>query len=161
VIRSLGMALDEDVRSTNPKPASYGERLATTLASHIIATYAKPVHREMPNLGPHWTKLRRCIDLMHARLDEQLSLDQLALEAGMSKFHFAKSFREVIGIPPHQYLVKLRIEKARALLRDDRISVAEIGYRVGYTDIGQFSAQFRKAIGFSPAQYRRQTMKSE
>jgi AraC family transcriptional regulator len=98
LIRSLGMALDEEMRSTNPKPTSYGERLATTLASHIVATYAKPVYREMRSLGPHWTKLRRCIEHMHENVAQQLSLDQLAMVAGMSKFHFVKSVREAMGI---------------------------------------------------------------
>jgi AraC family transcriptional regulator len=161
LIRSLGMALDKEMRSTNPKPVSYGERLAVTLASHIFATYAKPVYREMRSLGPHWIKLRRCIDHMHENMDQPLSWDQLARVAGMSKFHFAKAFRDAMGIAPHQYLVKLRVETARALLRDDTISVSDVGGRVGYADLGQFTSQFRKIIGVSPTQYRRQTTKSQ
>jgi AraC family transcriptional regulator len=73
----------------------------------------------------------------------------------MSKFHFAKSFREAMGIAPHQYLVKLRIEKARKLLTDPALSLSEVAKRVGYSDIGQFSAQFRKVAGASPKRYRR------
>src|SRR6185295_11147449 len=132
------------MRSTNPRPASYGERLATTLASLIVNRYATTVYREMRSLGPHWTKIRRCIEHMHENVAQPLSLDQLARVAGMSKFHFAKSFRDVMGIAPHQYLVKLRVETARTLLRDHTISVSDVGWRVGYADIGQFTSQFRK-----------------
>jgi AraC family transcriptional regulator len=98
---------------------------------------------------------------MHANIDKTPSLEHLAMVAGMSKFHFAKSFHQTMGIAPHQYLVKLRIEKARALLRDDTVSVPEVASRVGYEDTGQFVYQFRKVIGISPAQYRRQTTNSK
>jgi AraC family transcriptional regulator len=161
LIRSIGMTLDGEMRSNNPKPAFYAERLASTLASHIFVRYSAPVYREMRSLGVHWTKLRRCIEHIHANIDKPLSLDQLAVVAGMSKFHFAKSFRDAMGLAPHQYLVKLRVEKARALLSDDTISLSEIAWRVGYEDIGQFASQFRKVIGVSPTQYRRQATKSQ
>jgi AraC family transcriptional regulator len=156
VIRSLGMALDHEMRSSNPKPASYAEGLATTLASHIFATYSSPVYQQMRSVGPHWTKLRRCIAHMHANFEQVLSLDRLAMVAGMSKFHFAKSFRDSMGMAPHQYLVKLRVEKARALLGDEALSLPQVAHRVGYADVGQFAAQFRRVIGLSPTQYRRQ-----
>jgi AraC family transcriptional regulator len=159
LIRSLGMTLDQEMRSSNPKPESYGEQLAATLALHIFANYSSPVYREMRSFGPHWTKLRRCIEHMHENMDQRLSLDQLASVAGMSKFHFAKSFRDAMGIAPHQYLVKLRVEKARALLSDETISLPEIAARVGYADTGQFASQFRKVIGVSPKQYRRKDSK--
>ena len=160
LIRSLGMTLDGEARSTNPRPASYAERLASTLASHIFVRYSAPVYREMRSLGVHWTKLRRCIEHIHANIDKPLSLDDLAMIAGMSKFHFAKSFRQAMGIPPHQYLVQARMEKARALLSDEMLSIPQIASRVGYADPGQFSAQFRKLIGLLPAQYRRHAQKS-
>ncbi len=75
LIHSLGLILDHEMRSTNPKPTSYVERLAVTLASHIFVTYSGPVYREMRSLGANWTKLRRCIAHMHANIDKALSLD--------------------------------------------------------------------------------------
>jgi AraC family transcriptional regulator len=160
LIRSLGMTLDGEMRSNNPKPAFYAERLASTLASHIFVRYSGHVYREMRSLGAHWTQLRRCIEHIHANIDKPLPLDRLAMMASMSKFHFAKSFRHAMGIPPHQYLVRLRMEKARALLSDEMMSLPEIALRVGYSDTGQFSFQFRKLIGLSPAQYRRHARRS-
>jgi len=155
LIRSIGMMLDEEMRSTNPKPLSYGETLAAALASHVFSNYAKPVYREMRSLGRNWTQLQRSIEHIHDNIDKHPSLDELASVASMSKFHFAKSFREAMGIAPHQYLVRLRIEKARKLLADPALSLAEVARRVGYSDIGQFGAQFRKIAGISPKQYRR------
>src|SRR5262249_26359715 len=137
------------------KPSFYAEQLASTLASHIFVTYSGPIYR-----GAHWMKLRRSIEHIHANIDKPLSLDHLAMIAGMSKFHFAKSFRQAMGIPPHQYLVQVRIQKARGLLSDEMMSLPQIASRVGYSDTGQFSAQFLKLIGLSPARYRRHTRQS-
>jgi AraC family transcriptional regulator len=160
LIRSLGMTLDAETRCSNPRPAFYAERLASTLASHIFVTYSGHVCREMRSLGAHWTQLRRCIEHMHANIDKPLPLDRLAMMAGMSKFHFAKSFHQAMGIPPHQYLVQARMQKARALLSDETMSLPQIASRVGYSDTGQFCSQFRKRVGLSPAQYRRQARQS-
>jgi AraC family transcriptional regulator len=160
LIRSLGMTLDGEMRSNSPKPAFYAERLASTLASHIFVSYSAPVYREMRSLGAHWTKLRRSIEHIHANIDKPLPLEQLAMMAGMSKFHFAKSFHQAMGIPPHQYLVQARMQKARALLSDETMSLPQIASRVGYSDTVQFCSQFRKRVGLSPAQYRRQARQS-
>jgi AraC family transcriptional regulator len=70
-----------------------------------------------------------------------MSIDNLAMKAGMSKFHFAKSFCHGIGSSPHQYVVQAQIQKAKMLLEDD-LSIPQIASRVGYADRGQFSAQF-------------------
>jgi AraC family transcriptional regulator len=160
LIRSLGMTLDGEMQSTNPKPSFYAERLASTLALHIFVTYSGPASREMCNRGAHWTKLRRSIEHIHANIDQPLSLDHLAMLAGMSKFHFAKSFREATGMPPHQYVVQVRMHRAKGLLSDETLSLAQIASRVGYADTGQFSAQFLKLTGVSPARYRRHARQS-
>jgi AraC family transcriptional regulator len=155
LIRSVGMTLDGETQSNNPKPSFYAERLAAVLASHIFLTYAGPGERALARRGAHWTKLRRSIEHIHGNIDKPLSLEHLATLAGMSKFHFAKSFREAIGIPPHQYLIQARMQKAKRLLSDETMSLPQIASRVGYSDSGQFSAQFLKLIGLSPARYRR------
>jgi AraC family transcriptional regulator len=160
LIRSLGMTLDGEMQSNNPRPSFYAERLASTLASHIAVTYAGAVDREMRGRGAHSMKLRRSIEHMHANIDQSLSLDHLAMTAGMSKFHFAKSFREAMGMPPHQYLVQARMQRAMALLKDELLSLPQIASRVGYLDTRQFSAQFHKLVGLSPARYRRHVRQS-
>ncbi len=154
LIRSIGMLLDEEMRSAHPKPPSYGESLGAALAAHIFSRYAQPVYREMRSLGSNWAQLRRSIEYMHTNASDHILLDELAAVANMSKFHFAKSFREAMGIAPHQYLVNVRVEKARTLLADRAMSLQEVAERVGYSDTGQFSAQFTKVVGATPKQYR-------
>ena len=160
LIRSLGMTLDREMRCNNPKPAFYVERLASTLAAHVFVNYSTPVYRQMRRLGAHWTKLRRSIEHIHANIDGPLPLDRLAMIAGMSKFHFARSFHQTMGTPPHQYVVQARMDKARTLLGDEMMSLAQVATRVGYVDPGQFASQFRKRTGLSPAQFRRHRRES-
>lgn len=160
LVRSLGMTLDREMRCKSPKPSAYAERLALTLACHILMTYSTPVSSTMRRRGPQWVKLFRSIEHIHANMDRPMSLDQLAMLAGMSKFHFAKAFSEAVGIPPHRYLVQARIQRAKELLGDETMSVKRIALRVGYSDTGQFSAQFLKLMGVSPARYRRHARQS-
>jgi AraC family transcriptional regulator len=154
VIRSIGMLLYAEMRSGNPKPRSYAESLASAMASHIFSVYARPVYREMRSLGSNWAQLKRSIEYLHDHAEKNVGLDELASIANMSKFHFAKTFRHAMGIAPHQYLVKLRIEKARKLLTDPGIPLHEVAGRVGYADKGQFNAQFLKIVGMTPGSYR-------
>src|SRR5262249_55110079 len=155
-----GMILNAEMQSNNPKPSFYAERLASALASHIVMTYSGQGYREMRSRGPHWAKLRRCVEHIHTNVDQPLPLDELATMAGMSKFLFAKLFRQAMGIPPHQYLVQTRMQRAKTLLSDETLSLSQIASRVGYADTGQFSAQFLKLMGLSPARYRRHARQS-
>jgi AraC family transcriptional regulator len=154
LIRSIGMMLDAELASEHPRPRIYAESLVGALAAQIFANYVKPVddaHRRSANRP----ELRRSIEFINQNLNKQgLRLSDLAAAANMSKYHFAKSFRQVIGIPPHQYLVRMRLEKARKLLSDRAMSLDEVAFNVGYADKRQFSEQFLKVFGVSPKRYR-------
>jgi AraC family transcriptional regulator len=154
LIRSIGMMLDAELALEHPNPRIYAESLVAALAAHIFAKYAKSMVGDMRTLGTNWPQLRRSLEHINENLNKDLHLSELAAVAGMSKYHFAKSFREAIGIPPHQYLVKARVEKARTLLADDAMSMEEVALRVGYADKGQFAEQFLKIVGTTPKRYR-------
>jgi AraC family transcriptional regulator len=154
LIRSIGMTLDAELASERPTPRIYAESLATALAAHIFVRYTNPVFRGAQCAGLNRTQLRRVLEYIHDNLERDLALDEIAGVANQSKYHFAKSFRAAMGIAPHQYIVKLRIEKARKLLAVDSISVEEVANRVGYSDKSHFAAQFMKIVGVSPNRYR-------
>lgn len=92
---------------------------------------------------------------MRQRLDQQLTLDDLARTANFSKFYFARMFRRVTGVSPRRYLYALRLEEAKRLLVMTTSSVAEISYRVGYSSVGTFTSRFTSSVGVPPAVYRR------
>jgi AraC family transcriptional regulator len=154
LIRAIGNTLDAELASERPTPRVYAESLAAAMAAHIFARYTNPVYRGQHCAGLNRTQLRRVLDYIHDNLDRELALDEIAAVANLSKYHFAKSFRAAMGIAPHQYIVKVRIEKARKLLAVDSISVEEVANRVGYADKGHFAYQFHKIVGVSPNRYR-------
>jgi AraC family transcriptional regulator len=154
LIRAIGMTLDAELASERPTPRVYPESLAAALAAHIFARYTNPVFRGAQCAGLNRTQLRRVLDFIQENLERDLALDEIAAVANLSKYHFAKSFRAAMGIAPHQYIVKVRIEKARKLLAVDSISVEEVANRVGYSDKGHFAYQFHKIVGVSPNRYR-------
>lgn len=83
------------------------------------------------------------------------SLAQLAGTARLSKYHFVRAFKASTGLPPHRYLVQLRIDRARILLETTNLSITEIAAQVGYDDPGYLARLFRGHFGMTPAKYRR------
>lgn len=97
----------------------------------------------------------RVILAMHKRLDETLSLQDMAEIAALSPYHFNRIFRQVTGIPPSQFLYTLRLEAAKKLLLTTQLSVTEICYEVGYNSLGTFITRFTQLVGLSPGQLRK------
>lgn len=155
VVRAIGESLDAELFADRPSPRAYIECLAKSLGAHIIAKYAKPVFTGGDTAAMSGTQLRRSIEFMKENLDKEVTLEALASAAAMSKYHFAKSFKHAMGVAPHQYLVRLRMERARKMLAYDALSVEQVANSVGYADKAHFAEQFRKCTGLSPSHYRR------
>lgn len=98
---------------------------------------------------------RRCLELMRARLSEDVSLDDLAAEARLSPFHFARMFKQSLGVPPRVYLTRLRMEKACELLEHTDLPVTQIALEVGYSSNQVLARVFLKHHRMSPTDYRR------
>jgi AraC-like DNA-binding protein len=98
--------------------------------------------------------LLKAKDLADARYFEQLSVDDLADAAGLSRAHFSREFRRAFGESPHAYLLTRRLERAAALLRTTDRSVADICLSVGLQSIGSFTTSFTRMYGRSPTAYR-------
>jgi AraC family transcriptional regulator len=99
--------------------------------------------------------VRRAIDAMHDGLGEPLTVDDLARAAMFSKFHFSRIFQRVTGLSPGRFLSALRLQKAKQLLVETSLNVADITHEVGYNSVGTFSTRFTSAVGISPTTYRR------
>jgi AraC family transcriptional regulator len=101
-------------------------------------------------------KLSQIYELIENRLDKDLTLFELATEAGYSRSHFLRMFRETTGITPHQYVLQRRIERARQLLAQTNLSIAETAYRCGFANQAHLTQAFRNECGVTPGEYRRQ-----
>jgi len=98
--------------------------------------------------------LRRARDHIDRHYATALDLDQLASVAGVSKYHFVRSFNAVYGETPIRYLTKRRIERAQDLLRGANLTVTEVCMLVGFDSLGSFSSRFSSLVGESPTAYR-------
>lgn len=99
-------------------------------------------------------RLLRAKDRMDAASQEEWPVERLASVSGVSEAHFARSFKEAFGAPPHRYLLTRRIERAKALLRDTDMPIIEIALDTGWNSLGTFGRVFRDVTGESPSELR-------
>ena len=99
-------------------------------------------------------RLLRAKDRMDAASDEAWPVRRLARVSGVSQAHFARSFKDAFGVPPHRYLLTRRIERATALLRDTDLPIINIAFQTGWTSLGTFGRIFRDITGESPSELR-------
>jgi len=99
-------------------------------------------------------RLLRAKDRMDAASHEEWPVRRLAEVSNVSEAHFAHSFKEAFGLPPHRYLLTRRIERAKALLRDTDLPIIEIALHTGWQSLGTFGRTFRDITGISPSALR-------
>ena len=103
-------------------------------------------------LPPH--RLRRVLEFMHANIDRPVTLEDLASCAGLSTSHFSHQFRASTGATPHRYLVGLRVERCKDILRNPKLSILEVAIASGFQNQQHFATVFRHLVGVSPSTYR-------
>jgi AraC-like DNA-binding protein len=111
----------------------------------------------MEFMSPRRTLYKLCQvrDLMRDCLADELTLADLSVEADLSTWHFLRAFRDAFGETPHEFLTRMRIERAKDLLTISSRSVTDVCMDVGFTSLGSFSTLFRRQVGVSPAEFRR------
>jgi AraC family transcriptional regulator len=109
---------------------------------------------ELSRVGLVDRRIRRAIELMHAYMNRELPLEEIAAAAFLSPFHFARLFKKLTGASPHAYLATLRVARAQALLAETDLSISEVSERVGYSSSSHFTKAFRQATGLAPRAYR-------
>jgi AraC family transcriptional regulator len=145
------LMLSSAMAARNGLPDVYAETAATMLATHLFSRYGKLM---MPSPICEDDRLRRATAYIHDNLAEALSLEAIAQQAGLSRFHLLRLFKRACGETPFQHITRLRIEEACRLLSSGSRSVAEIAFRCGYENPAHFASAFRRVIGVSPSTYR-------
>jgi AraC family transcriptional regulator len=132
--------------------------LTEQMLVHVLRNYSTPRRSdelELSRVGLVDRRIRRSVELMHAQLDQDLSLKELAAASYLSPFHFSRLFKKLTGATPHNYLAAIRANRAQLLLAETEMSITEIGTRVGYLSASHFTKAFRSATGTSPREFRR------
>jgi AraC family transcriptional regulator len=155
VISNVGLALLAELDSEGLSGRLYAESLANVLAVHLLRHYSngevKPPLFQGGLSGP---KLRQVTAFIADNYAKDIKLAELAHVAGMSSFHFAREFKRSTGTSPHQYLIKYRVECAKALMSNNDLPLTEVSLRSGFSHQSHFTRLFRKVTGTTPHLYR-------
>lgn len=127
-----------------------GERLGTVVEIPE-RLHQRPLLRQT---GLPSYKLRRALDFIQSRIDQPILLEQIAAAVALSPFHFHREFKRSTGMTPHQYIVRVRMERAKTLLSGSDMPLAEVAAQVGFADQSHFSSTFRRATSMTPRSYR-------
>jgi AraC family transcriptional regulator len=155
-LRSAMLAVDAELRAGGVGGPLMVESLATILAIHLIrhTTGAHRLPGSADGVLPR-RKLRTVIEYIMENLGGSLTLEQMAAIVHLSPYHFARQFKASTGLPPHQYVIARRVERAQHLLRTDgEIGLTEVAFRVGFSDQSKFSFHFKRIVGVTPGQFR-------
>jgi AraC family transcriptional regulator len=155
-LRAAMLAVDAELTVGGAGGPLAAESLANVLAVHLIRHILAP---RSPARGRDGTlprgRLRAVVEYIEEYLDAGPSLEQMAAVARLSAFHFARQFKKATGLPPHQYVILRRVERAKQLLQAGTdLSLAEVAAHAGFSDQSQLSYHFKRLVGVTPRQFR-------
>ncbi|MEO1377986.1 MAG: AraC family transcriptional regulator [Cyanobacteria bacterium J06635_10] len=155
LVYQIGVALKSALLTNGTTSRLYAETLINTLILHLLENYSTTrlnsseyVSGKLPGY-----KLKLVIDYIDAHLHRDLSLKELATEVQMSSHYFSRLFKETTGITPHQYVIRCRIERAKYLLQQGKLSIAEIATQVGFVDQSHLHRCFKRHVGVTPKSF--------
>jgi AraC family transcriptional regulator len=152
----LLMSAADVLEGSEALDALFRQQLTDLLATRLLAAHAGSPATFQPALGGlSPTALRRAVERLRSDSDTDVSLAALASDAGLSRFHFCRAFKESTGLSPHAWLRQHRLEQAMNMLRDSDASVVSVAAALGYSSQTAFAAAFRKLTGETPSDWRK------
>jgi AraC family transcriptional regulator len=153
-IREIGNALRSELLHGHPVTGAALEPLTALIVLHLARHYAASavIAAPAPSLPQH--KLKRVQVYVEHHLSESIRVEQLAAEAHMSPYHFARMFKRATGQPPHLYVVLRRVEHAKALLRDSDLALVDLAAQAGFCTQCHFTSVFHRYVGCTPLVFR-------
>lgn len=153
VLRTASMTLLQALRGG--APSLYADSMCYWLAVHLLTTRnGRNSQSDIATASMRDRRLTKVLDFMEHHHGEDITLDRLAVEATISKFHFVRLFREATGMTPHQWLIRRRLETGRQLVLDGDLSMTEIALRCGFKRANHFTSAYKKRFGLPPLTHR-------
>jgi AraC family transcriptional regulator len=154
----LLMSAADALEGNETLDALFRHQLTDLLATRLLAAHAgAPTAFQPVTGGLSPMTLRRAIERLRSDSDADVSLAALASEAGLSRFHFCRAFKESTGLSPHAWLRQYRLEQAMNMLRDTDASLVSVAAALGYASQTAFAAAFRRLTGETPSDWRRRS----
>jgi AraC family transcriptional regulator len=154
VLAGLVSALASELETPTELGPLYVDAIADSMALHILRR-ASSITPDTGSGGLSARALHRAIERIDSRVENGISLQELADEVGLSRAHFAKAFRQSTGLSPHRYLTNRRIGVAQERLSSSDDPLAEIALACGFSSQAHFTEYFRRATGQTPRAFRR------
>jgi AraC family transcriptional regulator len=155
-LRAAMAAVGAELASGGPGGRLAAESLANLLAVQLLRHVSAPRRPERGRDGvlPRG-RLRTVVEYIEEHLDGSPTLAQMAAVVRLNPYHFARQFKAATGLPPHQYVIVRRVERAKQFLQRGRdLSLAEVALHAGFSDQSQFSHHFKRLVGITPGQFR-------
>ncbi len=150
-------ALRHELLTGGPGGRLCAESLANVLVVHLIRQMSNRQGSDGVIRGSGGRLARRALrgveEYIHAHLDQNISLADLANVAQLSEFHFARLFKQTTGLPPYQFVIHQRVERAKRLIAEGRLSLAQIAVDVGFSDQSQLNRHFKRVVGVTPKRF--------
>jgi len=161
-LSALAAAVHAEMVAGFPSGRLFMDSVEQAMAVTLVEGHAvrhRPVQTYRGGLGS--ARLRRIKELVHAKMGDDLSLDEMAQSIGLSTAHFARMFRKSTGETPHQFVLRQRIERAKAMLRAPDARVLDVAVACGFKTQQHFAQVFRDVCRVSPTEYRQDFLDSE
>jgi len=156
LIERLALGVREALTDDDAAAGVYVDYLSRALAARLLREHSNhaPNRSEPPKGGLTQAQIALVSDFLEAHLDQPLGLAEIAGACGLSPTHFARRFKAAMGLPPHQHLMKLRVERAKRLLQGP-MPIVEIALACGFAHQEHLTRIFRRMTGMTPASFRR------
>jgi len=161
VIEQIGRSILSEITDETAAGRIYVETASLTLAARLIQKYGdsgpcSPLEKSSDHIDQR--RLRRVLDYIDAKIQDDITLVDLAGVAGYSTFHFARKFTLAMGIPPHGYVCRKRLENAMVELAAGKLPLAEIALNAHFSSQASFTRAFHRAIGLTPKEYQKRRL---
>jgi AraC family transcriptional regulator len=156
LIHQIGLSLKADLEAGCPIGKIFGESAAVMLAARLLQQHSIRIAKlASDEHGLSSYTLRQVLAYIRSHLSEDLSLIDLAQVSGMSPYYFLRLFKQSMHLTPRQYIIQMRIDRAKELLRSRELSIADISLRCGFTSQSHFTNVFRQITKTTPKTYQR------
>lgn len=156
VLTSAIHALEVELREPRELGTLYADAVSDFMALHLLREGSVPLSPASVRGGLNRRALQRVREMIEARLETGISLQELANETSLSRNYFSAAFRASTGLPPHRYLTQRRLSRARDLLLHGSLSLAEIALCCGFSSQAHFTQYFHREYGATPCRFRSQ-----
>jgi AraC family transcriptional regulator len=155
MLRTTMLQFQAILNDPNLDQPGYAETLAILLAFELGRIRSQLKAPAPSGGGLSRRQVHLVLDHLEGHLSENPTIAELSGLLGLSRFHFIRSFKKAVGMPPHQFIMRRRIERARELLTDCDLSISEIAAQTGFGGVAQLSRAFRQIVGTTPTAFRR------